>query len=119
VPAAPRIDIRPNAQGEPGKPVNFEEVKAGAAGKLDILRARLKETSGKREAIQNELNTKPFMDVTRRQRLKKEVSFYDGKLKQIKLDIMGLEMVSKMSLDEIENPKIQKHYQNYDNKRKN
>jgi hypothetical protein len=58
------------------------------------------------------------MDVTRRQRLKKEVVFYDGKIKQIKLDIMGLEMVSKMSLDDIENPKIQKHYQNYDSKRK-
>ena len=117
-PAAPRIDIRPDAQGGPGKPVNFEEVKAGAAGKLEILRARLKETMGKREDIQNELTTKPFMDVTRRQRLKKEVSFYDGKIKQIKLDIMGLEMVSKMSLDDIENPKIQKHYQNYDNNRK-
>jgi chemotaxis protein CheX len=117
-PATPRIDIRPDAKGGPGKPVNFEEVKAGAAGKLEILRARLKETMGKREEIQNELTTKPFMDVTRRQRLKKEISFYDGKIKQIKLDIMGLEMVSKMSLDDIENPKIQKHYQNYDNKRK-
>jgi chemotaxis protein CheX len=116
--APPRIDIRPDAQGSPGKPVNFEEVKAGAAGKLEILRARLKETIGRREDIQNEMNTKPFMDVTRRQRLKKEVVFYDGKIKQIKLDIMGLEMVSKMSLDDIENPKIQKHYQNYDNKRK-
>ena len=93
-------------------------MKAGAAGKLEILRARLKETMGKREDIQNELTTKPFMDVTRRQRLKKEVVFYDGKIKQIKLDIMGLEMVSKMSLDDIENPKIQKHYQNYDDKRK-
>jgi len=117
-PAAPRIDIRPDAQGGPGKAVNFEEVKAGAAGKLEILRARLKEAMGKREDIHNELTTKPFMDVTRRQRLKKEVSSYDGRIKQIKLDIMGLEMVSKMSLDDIENPKIQKHYQNYDTKRK-
>jgi chemotaxis protein CheX len=117
-PAAPRIDIRPNAQGGPGKPANFEEVKAGAAGKLEILRARLKETSGKREAIQNELTTKPFMDVTKRQRMKREVAFYDGKIKQIKLDIMGLEMVSKLSLEDIENPKIAKHYQNYDDKRK-
>ena len=117
-PAAPRIDIRPNAQGGPGKPVNFEEVKAGAAGKLEILRARLRETSGRRDDIQNEMNTKPFMDVTRRQRLKKEVSFYDQKIKQIKLDIMGLEMVSKMSLDDVENPRITKHYQDRGNDRK-
>ena len=117
-PAAPRIDIRPNAQGGPGKPANFEEVKAGAAGKLEILRARLKEISAKRNSIQNDLNTKPFMEVTKRQKLKKEVSFYDQKIKQIKLDIMGLEMVSKLSLEDIENPKIAKHYQNYDDKRK-
>jgi chemotaxis protein CheX len=117
-PAAPRIDIRPNAQGGPGKPVNLEEAKAGAAGKLEILRARLKEISATRTAIQNDLNTKPFMEVTRRQKLKKEVSFYDEKIKQVKLDIMGLEMVSKLSMEDIENPKIAKHYQNYDNNRK-
>jgi len=116
--AAPRIDIRPNAQGGPGKPANLEEAKAGAAGKLEILRARLKEISATRNSIQNDLNTKPFMEVTKRQKLKKEVSFYDQKIKQIKLDIMGLEMVSKLSLEDIENPKIAKHYQNYDDNRK-
>ena len=117
-PAAPRIDIRPNAQGGPGKPANLEEAKAGAAGKLEILRARLMEISATRNSIQNDLNTKPFMEVTKRQKLKKEVSFYDQKIKQIKLDIMGLEMVSKLSLEDIENPKIAKHYQNYDDNRK-
>jgi hypothetical protein len=50
--------------------------------------------------------------------MKKEVSFYDQKIKQLKLDIMGLEMVSKLSLEDIENPKIPKNYQNYDDKRK-
>jgi hypothetical protein len=58
------------------------------------------------------------MDVTKRQKMKKEVSFYDQKIKQLKLDIMGLEMVSKLSLEDIENPKIPKNYQNYDDKRK-
>jgi hypothetical protein len=117
-PSAPRIDIRSNAQGGLGKPVNFAEAKAGAAGKMEILRARLKEISATRHSIQNELNTKPFMDVTKRQKMKKEVSFYDQKIKQLKLDIMGLEMVSKLSLEDIENPKIPKNYQNYDDKRK-
>lgn len=117
-PSAPRIDIRPNVQGGLGKPVNFAEAKAGAAGKMEILRARLKEISATRNSIQNELNTKPFMDVTKRQKMKKEVSFYDQKIKQLKLDIMGLEMVSKLSLEDIENPMIPKNYQNYDDKRK-
>ena len=58
------------------------------------------------------------MEVTKRQKLKKEISFYDQKIKQIKLDIMGLEMVSKLSLEDIENPKIAKHYQNYNDNRK-
>jgi hypothetical protein len=109
-PSAPRIDIRPDAQGGIGKPVNFAEAKAGAAGKMEILRARLKEISATRHSI--------FMDVTKRQKMKKEVSFYDQKIKQLKLDIMGLEMVSKLSLEDIENPKIPKNYQNYDDKRK-
>ena len=117
-PPASGIDIRSNAQGGLGKPVNFAEAKAGAAGKMEILRARLKEISATRNSIQNELNTKPFMDVTKRQKMKKEVSFYDQKIKQLKLDIMGLEMVSKLSLEDIENPKIPKNYQNYDDKRK-
>jgi chemotaxis protein CheX len=117
-PSAPQIDIRPNAQVEIGKPVNFAEAKAGAAGKMEILRGRLKEISATRNTIQNELNTKPFMDVTKRQKMKKEVSFYDQKIKQLKLDIMGLEMVSKLSLEDIENPKIPKNYQNYEDKRK-
>ena len=58
--AAPRIDIRPNAQGGPGKPANLEEAKAGAAGKLEILRARLKEISATRNSIQNDLNDEAF-----------------------------------------------------------
>ena len=117
-PVAPQIDIRPNAQGGLGKPMNFEEVKEGAAGKLDILRAKLKETSAMRNAILEELNSKPFMELSRRQKLKKEILLFDKKIKQIKMDILGLEMVSKMSVDDIENPKTTKHYQNYDDRQK-
>lgn len=117
-PLTPQMDIRPTAQGGLGKPLNFEEVKSGAAGKLDILREKLKETNAKRNAIMEELNSKPFMELARRQKLKKEIPFYDKKIKQIKMDIMGLEMVAKMALDDIENPKTTKHYQNYDDKQK-
>jgi|WetSurMetagenome_2_1015567.scaffolds.fasta_scaffold04810_10 chemotaxis protein CheX len=114
----PQIDIRPNAQGGLGKPLNFEEVKEGAAGKLEILRAKLKETNALRNAILEELSSKPFMELARRQKLKKEIPFYDKRIKQIKMDILGLEMVAKMSLDDIENPKTTAHYQNYNDKQK-
>ena len=117
-PVAPRIDIRPSATGGLGKPMNFEEVKEGAAGKLEAVRARLKETSAMRSAILEELNSKPFMELSRRQKLKKDILAYDKRIKQLKMDIMGLEMVSKMSLDDIENPKVTKHYQHYEDKQK-
>ena len=112
------MDIRPNAQGGLGKPVNFEEVKEGAAGKLETLKAKLKETNAQRNAIMEELSSKPFMELAKRQKLKKEIPFYDKKIKQIKMDILGLEMVAKMSLDDIENPKTTAHYQNYNDKQK-
>ncbi len=114
----PQIDIRPNAQGGLGKPLNFEEVKEGAAGKLEILRAKLKETNALRNAIMEELSSKPFMELARRQKLKKEIPLFDKRIKQIKMDILGLEMVAKMSLDDIENPKATAHYQNYNDKQK-
>jgi chemotaxis protein CheX len=115
---SPQIDIRPNAQGGLGKPLNFEEVKEGAAGKLEILRAKLKETNALRNAILEELSSKPFMELARRQKLKKDIPLYDKRIKQIKMDILGLEMVAKMSLDDIENPKATAHYQNYNDKQK-
>jgi hypothetical protein len=117
-PAAPSIDIRPGSQGGLGKPVDIEEVKEGAAGKLEILRAKLKEVNARRNAVMDELSSKPFMEITRRQKLKKEIPVYDKRIKQLKMDILGLEMVSKLSTDDIENPKATRHYQNYDDKQK-
>jgi chemotaxis protein CheX len=114
----PQIDIRPNAQGGLGKPINFEEVKEGATGKLEILKAKLKETNAIRNAIMEELTSKPFMELARRQKLKKEIPLYEKRIKQIKMDILGLEMVAKMSLDDIENPKTTAHYQNHNDKQK-
>jgi chemotaxis protein CheX len=118
LPSSPPINIRPIAQGGLGRPTNFEEVKEGAAGKLDILRAKLKETTALRNTVLDELGSKPFMEMARRQKLKKEIPIYDRRIKQIKMDILGLEMVAKMSLDDMENPKTTKHYQNYDDRRK-
>ena len=36
----------------------------------------------------------------------------------LKLDILGLEMVARMSQEDLDNPKITGHYQNYDSRRK-
>ena len=115
---APAIDIRPEAQGGHGKPVDFNQVKGNAAVKLEVLRARFKDVSAKRNALQDELSGKPFMEIAKRQRVKNEIAFYDKQIKALKLDILGLEMVAKMSQEDLDNPKITGHYQNYDSRRK-
>lgn len=117
-PKSPVLDIRPVEQGGQGRPVDFERVKEGAAGRLEVLRAKLKDVSAKRNALQEELNGKPFMDIAKRKRFKSDIEFYDRQIRQVKLDIRGLEMVAKMSQEDLDNPKISAHYQNYDTRRK-
>ena len=56
--------------------------------------------------------------IAKRQRVKNEIAFYDKQIKALKLDILGLEMVAKMSQEDLDNPKITGHYQNYDSRRK-
>jgi hypothetical protein len=82
--------------------VDFDRVKEGAEGKLDILRARLKEVSAKRNALQDELNSKPFMEIAKRKRFKSDIEFYDRQIKALKLDIRGLEMVARMSQEDLD-----------------
>ena len=105
-------------QGGQGRPVDFERVKEGAAGRLEVLRAKLKDVSAKRNALQEELNGKPFMDIAKRKRFKSDIEFYDKQIRQVKLDMRGLEMVARMSQEDLDNPKISAHYQNYDTRRK-
>jgi hypothetical protein len=61
---APPVSTRPDetqgGQRELGKPITIEAAKEGAAGKLDILRAKLKETISARDSVLNELSDKPF-----------------------------------------------------------
>jgi len=117
-PKSPVLDIRPVEQGGQGRPVDFERVKEGAAGRLEVLRAKLKDVSAKRNALQEELNGKPFMDIAKRKRFKSDIEFYDKQIRQVKLDMRGLEMVARMSQEDLDNPKISAHYQNYDTRRK-
>jgi chemotaxis protein CheX len=117
-PAAAAIDIRPVEQGGHGMPVDFNRVKEGAKGKLEALRSRLKDVSAKRSALRDELNGKPFMEIAKRKRFKSDIEFYDRQIKSLKLEIRGLEMVAGMSQEDLDNPKITAHYQNYDSRKR-
>ena len=94
------------------KPDNLEPT-----DRLELLKNKLSEFLKARSAIQNELAEKPFMEIARRQLYKKNIPLLDAKIKRLKLDVTAIEMLQKMTKDDLENPKIVKHYQHYDPKK--
>lgn len=89
---------------------DIADAKAKVAGRIEILKARLKERTAKLAEIEGELS-KPFLHIDRRRSLKREYQFFAEQIRKIKLDIRGAEMIRELSLDDIENPKIASHYQ--------
>jgi chemotaxis protein CheX len=86
------------------------------AERLVQLRQILMETIATRDAMMKQLKEQPFMEGAQRQRYKKALPAYDAKIKRLKLDIMAAETISKMSKDDLENPKIPTNFQNYPTK---
>ena len=76
------------------------------------------ESLAKREEVQKELVEKPFMPIDRRKKLKKELPIHDAKIRRLKLDITTVEMLSKISQDQLDNPKIPAHFQDQSRKDK-
>jgi len=84
-----------------------------------LLKRQLKEIMDTRNEIVKQLSEQPFMEISKRLMFKKRLPYLDAKIKRLKLDINAMEMISKISPDDMENPKLVSHYQHYDNKRKN
>lgn len=87
--------------------------------RIEVLKKNLSEVLKARTAMQNELAEKPFMEMARRKLFKKNIPLLDEKIKRLKLDITTMEMLQKMTKDELENPKIVAHYQHYEPKEHN
>ncbi len=103
------------AETEPKKTVpKFEE--NDYRGKLDYTRESLSKTIALREERHHILSD-PFLERTKRQRLQKEVSFLDQKIKNLKLSITALEALIRSSEMQEASDEIPSHYQNYDKKR--
>jgi chemotaxis protein CheX len=79
---------------------------------------KLRETVAMRDGIVRLLSEKPFMPISQRQQLKKRLPMLDSQIKRLKLDIQTIEMLSNISKDDLENPKLVQHYQHYDNSKK-
>jgi len=84
--------------------------------RLVQLKQILAETIATRDAMMKQLKEQPFMEGTQRMRYKKALPAYDAKIRRLKLDIMAAETISKMSKEELENPKIPTNFQNYPTK---
>jgi len=84
-----------------------------------ILKEKLQEIVVIRDDMVKQLSDKPFMEITKRQFFKKRIPLLDAKIKRLRLDISTIEMLSNISEEERANPSIVRHYQHYDNKKKN
>jgi len=85
--------------------------------KMQLMKNRLSELIAARDAMRRQLTEKPFLEAAKRQMYKKNIPLFDAKIKRIKLDIAALEMIEKMTPDELENPKVVSHFQHYEKKR--
>jgi chemotaxis protein CheX len=85
-------------------------------GKIEYTKESLSKTIALREERSHLLSSDPFMDRPTRQRLQKEVSFLDQKIKNMKLSITALEALIRSGEADEGNVEIPSHYQNYDKK---
>ena len=85
--------------------------------KKAVMKTKLKEIILVRDDMVRQLTDKPFMEIVKRQMLKKRIPYLDAQIKRLKLDISAADMIAKISQDDLENPKLAKHYQHYEDKK--
>jgi chemotaxis protein CheX len=95
----------------------YDQSNPSVIDKTALLKKRLNELYAIRDDILKQLQEKPFMERSQRMQMKKTIPLYDAKIKRVKMDLMALEMIAKVSKDSLDNPVIPKHYQHYENKK--
>lgn len=105
----------------PPRQAASEPAPASPAGPVDrktLLSQQLRELIMVRDDMVKQLGEKPFMELSQRTLFKKRIPFLDAKIKRLKLDLTAIEMLAKISQDDLDNPKIVQHYQHYDSQKK-
>ncbi len=115
-PTLPGGKTPPNASAPVPTPSVPQPESQEPLDRLEMMKKKLSEALKARNAMQNELAEKPFMEMARRKLFKKNIPLLDIRIKRLKLDITTTEMLQKMTPDELENPQIVKDYQHYDSK---
>jgi len=85
--------------------------------KLAIMKTKLTELIAARDAMRRQLTDKPFLEAAKRQLYKKNIPLFEARIKRLKMDISALEMITKLTPEELENPKVVTHYQHYEKKK--
>jgi hypothetical protein len=86
--------------------------------KKTILKKKLKDVNSVRDDMVRQLAEKPFMEISQRQLLKKRIPFLDAQIKRLKLDISAVDVLSRITQDDLDHPKLVRHYQHYEDKKR-
>lgn len=87
---------------------------ASWTGRKEIIKKKLLEITAVRDEIIKQLKEKPFMEISRRQSLKKRLPMLETQIRRLRLDLSTAEMLSNISKEDMENPKLVQHYQHYE-----
>jgi hypothetical protein len=88
------------------------------AGKKEMIKKKLHEIKAIRDDMVKQLGDKPFMEISQRQSLKKRIPMLEVQIKCLRLDLSTAEMLSNISKDELEHPKLVRHYQHYETEKR-
>jgi chemotaxis protein CheX len=89
-----------------------------AVDRKELLKQQLREIMLIRDDMVKQLSEKPFMELSQRTLFKKRIPFLDAKIRRLKLDLSAMDMLAKISQDDLDHPKPVSHYQHYDNQKK-
>ncbi len=84
------------------------------AVKKEMIKKQLHEITAIRDDMVKQLSDKPFMEISQRQSLKKRIPMLEAQIKRLRLDLSTAEMLSNISKDDLEHPKLVEHYQHYE-----
>lgn len=109
------------APSRSGPPSGDDAPEATAEHPLDrkeLLKKKVQEITSIRDDMVKQLNEKPFMEIAKRQKFKKQIPVLESQIRRLKLDIQTVTMLSNLTSDDLENPKVVAHYQHYEQKKK-
>ncbi|OPY90838.1 MAG: CheY-P phosphatase CheX [Syntrophus sp. PtaU1.Bin208] len=90
------------------KPEQPEQEVQEEKSRRDLLKEAIDAMVDARREIQKLLSSQPFMRREERKKLNEKVAIYDKKIRKMKLDLTALDVLSKLTQDDLDKPDHQK-----------